>query len=177
MARDLVAPNTVNLFDEAIGIISGIVILLYPCDSDLPLASTGVSLAGAYAFSNLIAGKYYVSTSNPPKGYCFSEVWRPYGKSDVVLQNMINEDTLLGTPLDNNDVMFGGTQSGDVMVKAKLRGTGGVVKEGPGCACPAPVPPSAMADRHRASNMNLAHWGALGPGPPNKRTRPVKKSE
>jgi hypothetical protein len=57
------------------------------------------------------------------------------------------------------------------------RGTGGVVEEGPGCACPAPVPPSATADRHRAGNLNLAHWGALGPGPPTKRTRPVKKCE
>ena len=36
------------------------------------------------------------------------------------------------------------------------RGTGGVVEEGPGCACPAPVPPSAMADRHRAHDPNLA---------------------
>ena len=57
------------------------------------------------------------------------------------------------------------------------RGTGRVGEEGSGCACPAPARISAMADHHRAHDLNLAHWAALGPRPPNKRTRPVKKCD
>ena len=53
----------------------------------------------------------------------------------------------------------------------------GVGEEGTGCAYPAPARISAMADHHRAHDLNLAHWAALGPRPPNKRTRPVKKCD
>ena len=57
------------------------------------------------------------------------------------------------------------------------RGTGGVGEEGPGCACPAPARISAMADRHRAHDPNLARWGALRHPPCKTRTRPVKKCD
>ena len=57
------------------------------------------------------------------------------------------------------------------------RGTGGTGGEGPGRTCPAPARISAMADRHRAHDPNLARWGALRHPPCKTRTRPVKKCD
>ena len=57
------------------------------------------------------------------------------------------------------------------------RGTEGTGGEGPGRTCPAPARISAMADRHRAHDPNLARWGALRHPPCKTRTRPVKKCD
>ena len=51
-------------------------------------------------------------------------------------------------------------------------------ERGPGLRLPCPSAPiSAVADRHRAHDPNLARWGALRHPPCKTRTRPVKKCD